>query len=181
MLGWEFTLFPAMIEEIVDPSLSPAEVALSLAKQKANHVATSFPDAVTLGADTVVELDSNIYGKPRDLIGAKDMLRTLSGRTHRVFTGLCLSHPGRDDVSEVQMTEVTMAPLTDADIDWYVGSGRTMDKAGGYGIQDAGAIFVESINGDFFNVMGLPLHLLFRLISRHYPDLKDKLFNNVAA
>ena len=180
MLEWPFTAHPANIDETPsDDVVSPAEIARQLATLKAQHVSSQFPDDVILGADTLVELSGIIFGKPKDLDDARAMLRKLSGRTHKVFTGVCLIGPDGIVHADHETTEVTMSEIDEDDLEWYVGSRRTLDKAGGYGIQDTGAVFVESIRGDFFNVMGLPLQLVFKMITQLFPELKTRLCENV--
>ena len=120
-------------------------------------------DEVVLGADTTVVIHGGILGKPRDDEDAAVMLRQLSGRTHEVLTGVALRH-GRRTVSDVARTEVQFAPLTDDDLAWYVASGEPRDKAGAYGIQGLASRFVESIDGSYTNVVGLPVALVARLV-----------------
>ena len=131
------------------------------------------PEALTLGADTVVLLNGEVLGKPRSEAEARSMLGRLSGATHTVCTGLALLHPssGRS-VTGNEATQVTFAELSDEEIAGYVATGSPMDKAGAYGIQDDyGALFVSSIDGDYHNVVGLPLHRLYRMLTQHFADL----------
>ena len=116
------------------------------------------PDTVILAADTVVvSPEGEILGKPRDKDDARRMLRALSGNTHRVISGICVIADGRT-VSASEVTEVTFDVLSDAIIDAYIASGEPMDKAGAYGIQDTASLWIQGIRGDYFNVVGLPLH-----------------------
>ena len=157
--NFEVIVSPA--EEILPDGIAPEEAPVYLAALKAKAVADRHPDAVVIGADTVVILDGEILGKPRDAADAVRMLRLLSGRVHAVATGCCIIHGDRQRRFS-QRTEVRFYPLTDREIADYVATGEPMDKAGAYGIQDKGSLFVEGIVGDYFNVMGLPIGLLNR-------------------
>ena len=176
--GMPFEVRPVDLDE----SPLPAEVAgalvrrLAASKASAAIEAATEADLVVLAADTVVVVDGRILGKPTDPDDAVAMLRSLSGRTHQVLTGVAVAHragggagPAVGDRSEVAIgsarglavdvvtTEVTFAALSDADVGWYVGTGEPLDKAGGYGIQGRGGIFVTAIDGSYDNVVGLPL------------------------
>ena len=149
----------------------------AIADEKAAAVAGSLPGhlsgALVLGADTVVVLDGDVLGKPASREEAAAMLRRLSNATHRVFTGISLRHPTSGAAATAhEVTAVRFAPLSDAEIERYVATGSPLDKAGAYGIQDDhGALFVERIEGDYYNVVGLPLRLLYETLSRHFPGL----------
>ena len=181
-LGLPFSVRPSHTDETW-PEGSPAGAAVeALALQKASAVADQVPDALTLGADTVVVLhegpgeapgSAEVLGKPDDAAHAARTLRRLSGRTHQVYSGLALVHPptGRA-VTAYERTCVTFATLSADEIERYVASGSPMDKAGAYGIQDdAGALFVSGVHGDYYNVVGLPLHRLYRTLHDHFSDL----------
>ena len=170
MLGVKnLIITPARGEERVESGLAPSEVVLHLSAQKAREVAakvrTAGDASVVIGADTIVALNGEIFGKPKDAPDAARMLRALSGREHEVFTGLTLIS-GETELQEVERTAVRFRALTDAEIDAYVASGEPMDKAGGYGAQGTAALFVEGITGDFFNVMGLPLCKLGQMLKQ---------------
>lgn len=156
LIGVPHTVRPADIDESVHPNESPVPHAERLARSKASVVAESEPDALVIGSDTIVVIDEQILGKPRDRDHAMEMLRTLSGRTHTVVTAVAVAHGSRL-VSAVEQVVVTFRPLTDDAISDYIGTGEPMDKAGAYGIQGYGATIVERIDGDYFSVMGLPL------------------------
>lgn len=172
-LGVAFTVCPSDVEEQVDPALDPEVLVRHLAGQKAGAVAARHPEALTLGADTLVVLDGAVLGKPEGPAEARAMLRRLSGRTHTVFTGLALVHPASGRAATAhEATGVTFAPLSDAEIDAYVATGSPLDKAGAYGIQDdLGALFVAGVAGDYYNVVGLPLHRLYQTLRTHFADL----------
>ena len=180
--GIPFTVEPAGIRETPLENEPARNCAERLARAKARAVSLGHPQAVVLGADTVVELDRQILGKPTDPADAVRMLRLLSGRTHEVITGVCLSGPGNtprspaagrgerkahfEDVRS-ESTEVTMAELSDRDIRAYVASGEPMDKAGAYAIQGRASRWIGRIEGDYFNVVGLPVALVFRMLQEH--------------
>lgn len=162
--GLPFEVIPATGPEVPPDEADAGETARALSLAKAREVADAHPDAVVVGADTVVEIDGVILGKPRDTEDARRMLRLLSGREHRVYTGLTVIKDGRAE-SLWERTRVFFRPMTEAEIDAYVATGEPMDKAGAYGYQGRAGIFVERIEGDFFNVVGLPLCLLGKMLS----------------
>ncbi len=174
-LGLEVIVHPSHVEETVPDALAPETVVQLLAKHKAEAVAPTYPEALTLGADTIVVLDGDILGKPGCAGEAHAMLRRLSGRTHTVYTGFALVHPAsRRAVTAFEATHVTFAHLSDEEIAAYVATGAPLDKAGAYGIQDDyGALFIPRIEGDFFNVVGLPLHRLYRILRKEFKDLLE--------
>jgi len=136
---------------------SPADYARRSAEVKAASVSREAPEALVLGADTVVAVGSEVLGKPADRADARRMLRRLSGRSHWVHTGIAVAHDGRVVTSDVASTEVWFRSLSSEDIAAYVGTGEPLDKAGAYGIQGRGALLVERISGCYFAVVGLPL------------------------
>jgi septum formation protein len=159
-LGVDFRVEVPELEEVVDGD--PHEVVRENALLKARAVAGER----VLGADTTVVLDGQVYGKPADEHAAEQFLRALSGRTHEVMTGIAVIDGG-EERSDVAVTQVRFRELDDADLDWYLATGEWRDRAGGYAIQGRGAALVESIDGDYWNVVGLPVPLLLRLM----PDL----------
>ena len=165
LIGIPHEVRPADLDERVLPGELPAVHAERLARAKAEVVAATEPDAVVIGADTIVVLDGDILGKPRDAGDAAAMLRRLSGRTHTVLTAVSVVHRGRT-VSGVESVEVTFRPLTEDQIDRYIATGEPMDKAGAYGIQGFGAVIVERVHGDYFAVMGLALGRLVDLLAQ---------------
>ena len=174
-IGLGFEVDVPDVDEAVDVRLMPDALVQHLAQKKVAAVAARRPEALTLGADTVVVLEGEVLGKPADEDEARAMLRRLSGATHRVFTGLALLHPASDRCrTAYEETRVTFGALTEREIGAYVASGSPMDKAGGYGIQDDhGALFVARIDGDYYNVVGLPLHRFYRLLRDEFTDLVD--------
>lgn len=156
-LGVSFEVRPAQGEEQPAPGLNGAETAKRLSRAKCLEIAAdASPDDVVIAADTVVVADGEILGKPHDAADAKRMLRALSGRSHWVYTGVTVSRDG-SILSDAEGTQVRFRTLTDAEIDAYIATGEPMDKAGAYGIQGRAALFAEGIDGDYFNVVGLPL------------------------
>ncbi|NBC01858.1 MAG: septum formation protein Maf [Bacteroidetes bacterium] len=171
--GLSFAVEPSGVDETVGGKLSPEDLTKELAIRKGRSVARSHPKALVLSADTVVEHDEVVLNKPHDGAEATAMLSALSGQTHTVITGLALCHQASArTVVEAERTRVHFAPLTSAEIKRYVASGGPLDKAGGYGIQDAyGARFVQGIEGDYYNVVGLPLHRLYHMLRTYFRDL----------
>lgn len=168
-IGLTFDVRPTDADETwpKDLDLGPAAEAVALRKARALEV----PGALVLAADTVVALDGDVLGKPPTPDDARRTLRRLSGRTHRVATGLALRHGDRETTAHA-LTSVTFGDLTDAEIAAYVATGSPLDKAGAYGIQDdLGALLVDRIDGDYTNVVGLPLRLFYVTLRRAFPDL----------
>ncbi|MEE9275393.1 MAG: Maf family protein [bacterium] len=155
-LAFEALATPAEAEERLAPGLPPGELAERSALAKARWAAQRRPQAVVLGADTIVVLGEEILGKPTDREDARGMLARLSGRTHRVITGFALIGPGLSCVSRVE-TAVRFRPLDEGAIDRYLESGEPMDKAGAYAIQGMGGSLVDRVEGSYTNVIGLPL------------------------
>ena len=165
-IGLTFVVRSSDVDESVSPGLTPAQVVESLSARKGEAVAAeAAPGDLVLSADTVVSLDGAILGKPRDRAEAEAMLTALSGRTHQVYTGVTLLQDGRR-LTEHEVTAVTFRPLSPGEIAAYVSTGEPMDKAGAYGIQGLGALLVERLEGDYFNVMGLPLCRLGEMLAQ---------------
>ena len=164
LIGIPHEVVPADVDETPWDDESPPAHAERLARAKAETVGRAFPDAVTIGADTIVVIDGAILGKPRDEAQARAMLRRLSGRQHVVHTAVAVSRGGRMR-SGVEDVPVTFRALGDDEIDAYIATREPMDKAGAYGIQGYGATIVERIEGDYFAVMGLALGRLIRLMA----------------
>ncbi len=164
LAGYDFEVICADIVEVVPEEAMPQEVVMSLALQKAQAVAAEHKEAVVIGSDTVVALDEKILGKPHSEQEACEMLRSLSGRTHKVFTGVAIVCGGKVK-NFFDETDVEFYSLGDDEIKKYVATGEPTDKAGAYGIQGKGSVLVKRINGDFFSVMGLPIAKLYREMS----------------
>jgi nucleoside triphosphate pyrophosphatase len=158
--GFEFTVRARPVEEVPGDGESPLEYVRRLAREKADAGWES-PDEIVLGADTTVVAGDHVLEKPVDAEDARRMLALLSGREHSVITGICLRHAGGAIVDHAE-TVVRFARLSDTEMDAYVGSGEPMDKAGAYAIQGLASKFVERIDGCYFNVVGLPVQLVYR-------------------
>ncbi len=170
LLNIPFSVQVTDTDEAMDPGLPPEAEVARVSRLKAQAIPRQEADTV-IAADTVVVLDGKVLGKPADEAEAKAMLKALSGRTHQVMTGLTvLSKQGAVTCTEI--TQVRFRPLSSGEISRYVASGDPMDKAGAYGIQSGGALFVESICGDYYNVMGLPVCRLWQILT---PILEDTL------
>jgi septum formation protein len=169
-LGIAFSVQPGEVDESGVTGADPAELVERLALTKALDVARSRERALVIGADTIVVLDREVLGKPADPEEAIAMLERLQGRTHQVYSGLAVvevegSSPVRQVVGH-RVTAVTMRPISREEIDWYVGTGEPLDKAGAYGIQDLGVLLVDRIEGCYTNVVGMSLPLLLELVKR---------------
>lgn len=154
--GYEFEIIVSDVDEKIEEQMSPSDVVMELAGRKAQAVSKENPDAVVLGCDTVVVLDNIILGKPKDESDAFKILQSLSGRTHCVYTGVCLTD-GKRTESFSSCVEVEFYELSPETIYSYIETAEPMDKAGAYGIQGLGSVLVRKINGDYFSVVGLPL------------------------
>ena len=163
LLNMEFEVKTSEEEEIYQ-STRPEEIVKELARQKAGNVAKHCKNSWVIGADTVVVVDGEILGKPKTTEEAVSMISRLQGRSHQVYTGVAIletgEHPAREFLerdTHVEQTDVTVWSMTEEEIREYVASGEPMDKAGGYGIQGAFAVYVEGIKGDYYNVVGFPI------------------------
>ena len=165
MVGIAHEVIPADIDETYLRGEAPLAHAERLARHKAETIAQVAPDAVVIGADTIVVIDDHVLGKPRDEEHAAAMLRQLSGRTHEVFTAVAVARGARTE-SAVDIVSVTFREVREDEIRAYITTREPMDKAGAYGIQGYGATIVQRIDGDFFAVMGLSLGRLVRLLER---------------
>ncbi len=165
LIGIAHTVVPADVDESIHPDEAPAVYAERLARAKASAIPMSDATSITVGSDTIVVIDDRVIGKPRDRRDATEMLRTLSGRTHTVYTAVAVRR-GEHLVSGVEHVAVTFRALSDATIESYIATGEPMDKAGAYGIQGYGATIVERIDGDYFAVMGMPLGRLVDLMAQ---------------
>ena len=156
----EYQVIPSKFDEsTVPPDLKPKDHVLYSSLMKAKDIAKNNPDALVIGADTIVVVDDQILGKPKDNADAARMLRSLSGKPHKVITGLALIL-GNVERSAFACTEVNFRKLSDQIISRYISTGEPMDKAGAYAIQGRGSVLIQSINGCYFNVVGLPINRL---------------------
>lgn len=166
-----FTVRAADIDEAMDPALPARDEVARVSRAKAMAVPRE-DDDIVVAADTIVVCDGKVLGKPKDKAHAFGMLSMLSGRTHQVMTGLTVCR-GENCVSETVITDVVFRPLTKEEIESYIATGEPMDKAGAYGIQGGAALFAERIDGDYYNVVGLPVCRLGQLLGRIAPDFME--------
>ncbi|MGL5676031.1 MAG: Maf family protein [Cellulosilyticaceae bacterium] len=158
LLPISFKVITKEVDETLDEQLLPEENVCALAAKKARGVSEAYPDEWVIGCDTVVVDGQCILGKPKDEEGAKEMLRSLSGKSHAVYTGVSIQHETKDIVKNFFVkSEVKMKVISEEEIAAYVASKEPLDKAGSYGIQGKGSVFVEGIVGDYFNIVGLPV------------------------
>src|ERR1700744_5358617 len=162
-IGLTFDIIPAHIDETQRASEDPTSYVQRLALEKAQTIHAQHSDAFVLGADTTVEIDGHALEKPADRADAERMLRALSGRTHHVHTGLAILSP-RGQCTHLETTSVRFSAVEEAELQHYLESGEPYDKAGAYGIQGYAARWIPRIDGDYFNVMGLPLAAAVRLL-----------------
>lgn len=162
----DLVIIPAKGEEKPPEGVGPGELVMALASAKAREVAAARAAGDTvIGADTIVWVDGRVLGKPHSEQEAGQMLRLLSGNVHEVYTGVCLIKGGEESC-QFDVTRVRFRPLSEREIAAYIKTGEPMDKAGAYGAQGKAALFVQSIEGDFFNVMGLPLCMLGEMLKQ---------------
>jgi len=162
-VGWPFDVRTPDVDESVRPGEDPVDYVQRLAQAKALAVTEQIETGLVLAADTTVVIEREILGKPEDDEDAKRMLRLLSGKWHEVLTGVSLVRVNGPTVSSFERTRVRFAAMTKQEIDWYVSLGEPLGKAGAYGIQGPAALFIEEIEGDYLNIVGLPVRLVYEL------------------
>ena len=167
-VGWPFETLAANVDETRTPEEDAVAYVQRLARAKAETVADRCQSGLVVGADTVVVIGSEILGQPRDAEDARRMLKQLSGKWHEVLTGVALLRVGEGNhcVVDHESTRVRFGNLSDAEIDWYINTGEPMGKAGAYAVQGSAALFIEEIQGDYFNIVGLPIRLVYELSQR---------------
>jgi septum formation protein len=170
-IGLAFEVLPSHVPEIHAEGESPEHYVLRLAAEKGAEIGRRHPERWVISADTTVVLGDELLEKPADEADARRMLLQIAGKTHTVFTGVALQKftgGGETDWIDTQLasSRVTMLPLTEREIAWYVATGEPLDKAGAYAVQGIGAMFIESIDGSYSNVVGLPLATLFRMLRK---------------
>lgn len=171
--GRSFRVIVSDADEITAADMEPASIAMQNARVKALAIAANVPDSATvIGADTIVVLDGRIFGKPSDEDDARRMLGELAGRAHQVITGVCLVRGGLCEAF-AETTNVCFRDLSASEIDAYIATGEPLDKAGAYGIQGAAGVFVDHIEGDYDNVVGLPVARLERALDLERGDEVD--------
>lgn len=165
LLPINFEVKTKEVDEVIDSTLTPGENVCSLAYQKASAVSKDNKEQWVIGCDTVVVFENQILGKPKDESDAKRMLEILSGKTHQVYTGVCLINESKAIKKSFYVSsDVVMKTISSEEIHQYVLSKEPMDKAGSYAIQGKGAVFIEKIQGDYFNIVGLPVSNLYDVL-----------------
>lgn len=168
-VDWPFEIVPADIDETRHPGEEPAAYVKRLAQAKAEAVSARLDSSLVLGADTIVLIEDEILGQPRDATDARRMLKLLRGTWHEVLTGVALLRTGQTGRSlgvDYESTRVRFGEMSDTEIEWYIGTNEPFGKAGAYGVQGRAALFIEEIEGDYFNVVGLPIRLVYELSTR---------------
>ncbi|WP_053985317.1 Maf family protein [Niameybacter massiliensis] len=161
----DFKIETKEVEESIDARLTPEENVKTLASKKAYAVAESFKEEWVLGCDTVVVHQNKILGKPKDASNAKEMLAALSGDKHEVYTGISLYHINKNiHIQCAVCSSVYMRNIEEAEMNWYIATGEPLDKAGAYGIQGYASNFIEKIEGDYFNIVGLPISTVYKIL-----------------
>jgi septum formation protein len=164
--GWTYEAITAGIDESVHDNEEPAAYVQRLARSKAEAVAKGLQSGLVLGADTTVVIDNQILGQPDDDADAKRMLNLLNGKWHEVLTGVAVVRVGGGTRVDYETTHVRFAEMSEREIDWYVSTGEARGKAGAYGIQGAAGLFIDEIRGDYFNIVGLPIRLVYELTAQ---------------
>ena len=171
-IGFKFSIVPSNFKEYSNSIVPPEALAESLARGKAMKVAKMYKNKIIIGADTVVSLDDKLYGKPKNNQESFEMIRSLSGKSHEVITGVSLISLSKNiDYTFNQRTYVTLTNITDEEILSYIQDFSPTDKAGSYGIQDGFSVFIKNINGCYFNVMGFPLSKFFHQYNMIFKSL----------
>ncbi|MGM0546450.1 MAG: Maf family protein [Bacteroidota bacterium] len=179
-LDLPFTVHPSSVDEHYDCSWMPATIVQTLAERKAKDVAQHYEQSLVIGADTLVVFEDTILEKPTNPSEAKSMLQQLGNKSHQVLTGVYLIKTGASNniigqTTFVEKTDVVFGTLKNELIDAYIATGSPLDKAGGYGIQDRfGALFVEKIDGDYYNVVGFPLHRFYNTVDSFAPEFLSR-------
>ncbi|MGI8542352.1 MAG: Maf family protein [Aridibacter sp.] len=166
-VGWEFEKHVADVDESQKTGENGAKYVQRLAEEKAEAIALKYENTLVLGADTIVLIDDKIIGKPVDLDDARKMLKTISGRWHEVLTGVAIvkiSNKNPQSIVGLKTTRVKFKELSKEEIEFLVQKGEPLDKAGAYAVQAQAALFIEKIEGDYWNVVGLPINLVYRLV-----------------
>jgi len=161
--GWPHEIIVAGIDETLLPNEEAAAYVQRLARSKAEKVASGLDHGLVLGADTTVVIDDQILGQPVDETDARRMLDLLNAKWHEVLTGVAVVRVGGEVRVGYETTRVRFAEMSDEEIDWYIATGEPFGKAGAYGIQGKASLFIEEIKGDYFNIMGLPIRLVYEL------------------
>lgn len=164
--GWPYEAIVAGVDESVKPNEAPAAYVQRLARTKAEAVAAQLQSGLVLGADTTVVIENQILGQPIDDDDARRMLKLLQGKWHEVLTGVAIVRVGGETRVDYETTRVRFAEMSAHEIDWYISTGEACGKAGAYGIQGAAGLFIKEIQGDYFNIVGLPIRLVYELSAK---------------
>ncbi|NQV12273.1 septum formation inhibitor Maf [Candidatus Uhrbacteria bacterium] len=172
LINLPFEVMASEYEEDMTLDMPPAELVQFLSKGKADSIAKNVKDGIVITADTIVALNGKVMGKPKSDEEAKQMLQELSGNTHEVMTGLTLidAQSGRS-LSRANISKVTFKDIPEHEIDAYIASGNTRNRAGAYGIQDLGSLFISGIEGDYYGIMGMPLYELMEMLKEFDVDI----------
>jgi septum formation protein len=174
--GWPHEIIVAGIDETLFPDEPAAVYVQRLARSKAEAVAAKLDGGLVLGADTTVVVDDQILGQPTDAADAKRMLNLLNAKWHDVLTGVAVVRVGGESRVAYETTRVRFAEMSEKEIDWYVATNEPFGKAGAYGIQGQASLFIEEIEGDYFNIMGLPIRLVYELAADvHRSENRNKI------
>ena len=172
MIGVSFKVESSNVHEDINQKIKQNEIAINLSKAKAKKIAHKYPDKIIIGADTVVVFNKKIFGKPNDKNESKKMLKALSGNCHEVITGVTIMNEKSGIVKTFsETTKVFVQKIPTKQIEFYVNNYNTLDKAGSYGIQEWFSVWIEKINGCYYNVMGLPVHKLYR----HLVEIEEQI------
>jgi len=161
--SWPHEVIVAGIDESLQPDEQAAAYVQRLARSKAQAVVQRLEQGLVLGADTTVVIEGQILGQPEDDADARRMLKLLNGKWHEVLTGVALVRVGGESRVDYETTRVRFAEMSESEIDWYISTGEPFGKAGAYAIQGKASLFIEEIEGDYFNIMGLPIRLVYEL------------------
>jgi len=166
MIGVNFKVAPSKIKEEINPKIGQNEVAINISKTKAETISHKYPKDIIIGADTIVVLNEEIFGKPKDKNESKKMLKALSGNCHEVITGVTIINEKLGIVKTFsETTKVFVQKIPTKQIEFYVNNYNTLDKAGSYGIQEWFSVWIKKINGCYYNVMGLPVSKLYKCLA----------------
>ncbi|PYS73585.1 MAG: septum formation inhibitor Maf [Acidobacteria bacterium] len=165
-VGWPFEAITAGIDERQHAGEKPLDYVQRLAREKAEAVAGKLENGLVLGADTTVVVGDQLLGQPADDNDARRMLQLLSGKWHEVLTGVALVRVGGQTIVDYERTRVRFVEMSEAEIDWYVSTGEPQGKAGAYAIQGKAGLFIEQIEGDYFNIVGLPIRLVYKMSAK---------------
>ncbi len=163
MIGINFKIVPSEIKEEVNKNTEQSEIAIALSKKKAKKISYKYPTHTIIGADTIIVSNGKIFGKPKDLVESKQMLKALSGNSHKVITGVTLINGSIGEIKTFSATtKVFVKKIPLEKIEYYINNFHTLDKAGSYGIQEWFSVWIKKINGCYYNVMGLPISKFYR-------------------